>query len=294
MQPLTLYVLDLSRPAGADPDAAIIRRQVGDAVLRTDDLGVTRGDGIFETILVHQGVAQAMDAHLDRFAGSAAMMYPPAPGRALWRRAVEVAAAEMAPLAPFAAVKFVMTRGVETEDIPTGFAYGFVPDDPAGARLDGIDVVLLDRGYRHDVTETSPWLLQGAKTLAYAVNKAALREAARRGAHDVIFVSSDGYVLEGPNSTLIARIDGVYITIPVALGVLPGTTQGDLFAALELAGAPTRVSELFPADLTTADALWLCSSTRGAAPIRSVDGAPVTVDREVTAMMNDALGARTT
>ncbi|GAB06169.1 aminodeoxychorismate lyase [Gordonia amarae] len=292
MQPLTLYVLDLSRPAGDDPDAVITRREVTDAVLRTDDLGVTRGDGIFETILVHHGLPQAMDPHLDRFARSAAMMDLPVPERELWRRAVEVTAAEMAPHAPFAAVKFVMTRGVETEEIPTGFAYGFVPDDPTRARLDGIDVVLLDRGYRHDVSETSPWLLQGAKTLAYAINKAALREAARRGAHDVIFVSSDGYVLEGPNSTLIARIDSTYVTIPTSLGVLPGTTQGDVFAALDLVGAQTRVGELFPADLSRADAMWLCSSTRGAAPVRSLDGTPVAVDHDVTAMMNDALGAR--
>lgn len=38
MQPLTLYVLDLSGPAGDDPDAVIARREVTDAVLRTDDL----------------------------------------------------------------------------------------------------------------------------------------------------------------------------------------------------------------------------------------------------------------
>ena len=36
----------------------------------------------------------------------------------------------------------------------------------------GIRVVTLDRGYRHDVAQTSPWLLQGAKTLSYAVNRA--------------------------------------------------------------------------------------------------------------------------
>ncbi len=54
---------------------------------------------------------------------------------------------------------------------------------------------MLDRGYRHDAERTSPWLLAGAKTLSYAVNRAMLREAARRGADDAIFVSSDGYVL---------------------------------------------------------------------------------------------------
>ena len=53
-----------------------------------------------------------------------------------------------------------------------------------------------------------PWLLAGAKTLSYAVNMAALRDAARRGAGDVIFVSSDGYMLEGPRSTVVIATDG--------------------------------------------------------------------------------------
>ena len=55
-----------------------------------------------------------------------------------------------------------------------------------------------------------PWLLAGAKTLSYAVNMAALRHAERQGAGDVIFISSEGNVLEGPRSTVViaTEIDG--------------------------------------------------------------------------------------
>src|SRR5690625_3744673 len=66
-------------------------------------------------------------------------------------------------------------------------------------------VVTLDRGLASTVVDTSPWLLPGAKTLSYAVNMAATREAVRRGAEDVLFVSTDGYALEGPTSTLLVR-----------------------------------------------------------------------------------------
>ena len=68
----------------------------------------------------------------------------------------------------------------------------------------------LARGLPADGVADMPWLLAGAKTLSYAVNMAALRHAERHGAGDVIFVSSDGHVLEGPRSTVViaTEIDG--------------------------------------------------------------------------------------
>ena len=85
----------------------------------------------------------------------------------------------------------------------------------------------------------------GAKTLSYAVNMAALRHARKQGADDVIFLSSDGRVLEGPTSTvLLAHVeesgDGTtvkrLITPQLDSGILPGTSQGALFHAAKAAG----------------------------------------------------------
>lgn len=288
MKPLTLHLIDLSVPGGS-----ITRHEPDETLVRVDDLGITRGDGIFEVAAVLHGTPLALEAHLARFARSARMLDLPEPDLDLWRRAVGAAAADMADQPGLTAVKFIMTRGIEgAASAPTGWALGFLADDPAPAQAEGLDVVLLDRGYRHDVADTSPWLLAGAKTLAYAINKAALREAERRGADDVIFISSDGYVLEGPSSTLIARIDGTYITPPVTLGILPGTTQGDVFADLERQGVPTRMDTLSVNDLETAGAMWLCSSTRGAAPIRTLDGRRITVDHRATELINTGLDAR--
>jgi 4-amino-4-deoxychorismate lyase len=288
MQPLHLFMLDTTDPASepvrVDPDTPVVR---------ADDLGVTRGDGIFETIAVIKGVPQAVVPHLDRFDRSAQMLDLETPHREQWLRVVDVAAAALASVDGPAAVKTILTRGVEGSGVPTAWALAFKADNPATPREHGIDVVSLDRGYRHDVAQTSPWLLQGAKSLAYAINKAALREATRRGADDVLFISSDDYVLEGPSSTVIARIDGEYITPPTDLGILPGTTMWDVFSILEGRGATTKVENLRPADLERADALWLCSSTRGAAPVRSLDGRAYEVDHALSDQINEALDART-
>lgn len=255
------------------------------------DLGFTRGDGIFETINLVDGRLQALEAHLDRFESSARMLDLPHPDRGAWREAIDLAIGAH-PRVAEAMVKTVMSRGVEGDGRPTGVVLVLTSPDFVPARRDGVRVVLLDRGLRSDVQQTSPWLLVGAKTLSYAVNRAAAREAARRGADDALFVSSDGYLLEGPTSNLVVLRGGALVTPPPSLGLLPGTTQADLFSLAEGLGLTTAYERLRAEDLGDADAAWLVSSARNAAPIRAVDGVERRVDAELTAQLNAALLAR--
>lgn len=280
-----------------DEAGAAIGSRLGDAstpVLRVDDLGPTRGDGVFETASLVHGNVQALEAHLTRFVQSAAMLELPRPDVEIWRDAVRAVAASLTSQGVTSgSIKFVLTRGVEGSGVPTGWVLGTASPDFTRERTEGIRVVLLDRGYRHDVPQTAPWLLAGAKTLSYAVNRAAQREAARRGADDVLFVSSDGYLLEGPTSSLLLRIGSRLVTPRVDLGILAGTTQADLFTWAETAGYATGYELLTPDDLESADAAWLVSSVRHVAPVRSVDGRHRAVDGELTGRLNAALDERT-
>ena len=187
-------MLEFAADGGATLGHRIV--EAGAPQLEVMDLSATRGDGIFETISTRAGKLQALEPHLARFAHSAAILELPPPDLDEWRDAVRDVAARLGP-ADEGFVKIVLTRGVEGQDDPTGWAYAAASPDHTPARTTGIRIVLLDRGYRHDVAQTSPWLLAGAKTLSYAVNRAAFREAARRDADDALFVSSDGYLLEG-------------------------------------------------------------------------------------------------
>ncbi|ROR31271.1 4-amino-4-deoxychorismate lyase [Curtobacterium sp. JUb34] len=259
--------------------------------LQVQDLGITRGDGVFETITVVDGRPQALEAHLARFGRSAAMLDLPAPDPDAWRQAIEAVCARLDPVRE-AFAKTVLTRGVEGTDRPTGWVYAAPSVDSTAARTEGISVVVLDRGYRHDVERTSPWLLQGAKTLSYAVNMAALREAARRGADDALFVSSDGYVLEGTRANLILKVGERLVTPRTDIGILAGTTQADVFRFAEQAGIETAYELVTLADLQAADALWLVSSVRQAAPIRSVNGDTRAIDADLTDRINEFLLAR--
>ena len=122
-------------------------------------------------------------------------------------------------------IKLILSRGVDHGPAPTAWITAAPAADFSVVRASGIRVVTLDRGYDSDVPARAPWLLLGAKTLSYAVNMAAIREAKRRGADDAIFVSSDGIVLEAPTASVILRIDGVYVTPAPTGGILQGTTQ---------------------------------------------------------------------
>ena len=256
------------------------------------DLAATRGDGIFEGISIGHGKPQAFEHHLRRFANSARMLDLPSPDLALWRDAVLAAVEKLEP-GEEAWVKTVMTRGIEGDGRPTGWVYATHSADFSRVRAEGVSVVLLDRGYRHDVAQTSPWLLQGAKTLSYAVNRSVFREAHRRGADDVIFVSSDGFVLEGPTSSVIFRRGDRLLTPGTGLGILDGTTQANVFRYAESLGFTTGFELVTPDELRSADAAWLVSSVRLAAPVRALDGAPFAVDAALTAGINEYLLALT-
>jgi 4-amino-4-deoxychorismate lyase len=271
---------------GAAPFTLVDARQPHLSVL---DLGVTRGDGVFESLSVSGGVVHGLDAHLARFVSSAARLDLPAPDVATWRAAILAVVAELAQsdqgLASFgqALVKAVLTRGVEGDGRPTGWVLALPAADHRAAR-EGVRVVTLDRGYRHDVAETSPWLLVGAKTLSYAANAAILREAARRGADDAILVSSDGYVLEGTTSSVVLQTGSTLVT--PGSGGLAGTTQARVFEWAAGEGYATRIGLVTVAELAAADSVWLVSSVRLAAPVRELDGRAVVVDADLTAQLN--------
>jgi 4-amino-4-deoxychorismate lyase len=250
--------------------------------LTVTELAATRGDGVFETVGLHEGRPIKTARHFERFANSARMLDLPAQDWSVWEAALRETAAALDPAAE-GWVKLVLSRGIEGGTTPTGWAYATVSASTVAVREEGLRVVLLDRGYPSDIAQTAPWLLQGAKTISYAVNRSVYREAARRDADDVVFVTSDGVLLEGPTSTLVVRSGMTLRTTPTDLGILAGTTQAELFEWAGRNGYTTAYDRLTPADLATADAAWLVSSVRLAAPIRAVDGIPKPVDAALTA-----------
>ncbi|SMD06887.1 aminodeoxychorismate lyase [Lentzea albidocapillata] len=259
-----MRVLALLDGTLADPDSPQIR---------VEDLGLMRGDGVFETILVVDGKPRELTPHLDRLDRSAAMLDMQPPPRAEFERAVDLVIGNWTGGQEFA-LKLVYTRGVEGGDgTPTGFALGMeIGAKVLKQRVEGLSAVTLDRGIDANLADRAPWLLLGAKSLSYAINMAALREAERRGAAEVVFTTSDGSVLEGPTSTLILVRGKTLVTPPSKLGILPGTTQYALFRAAERAGWTVLVEPIQTGELYDAEGVFLASSVRKITRVTVLDG----------------------
>jgi 4-amino-4-deoxychorismate lyase len=253
----------------------------GAPLLYADDLAAVRGDGIFETLLIRDGRPCLLEAHLGRLAQSAGMMDLPAPDLPQWRAAVGVAVQRwLADDGGEGVLRLVYSRGRESGSPPTGFAtIGAVAARVADARSGGVTAVTLARGLSAEGATDMPWLLAGAKTLSYAVNMAALRHAERLGAGDVIFVGSDGLILEGPRSTVVIATerDGVptLLTPPPWFPILRGTTQQALFDVARNKGYTCEYEALRPADLSAAQGVWLVSSITLAARVHTLDERPL-------------------
>ncbi|TFC20427.1 aminodeoxychorismate lyase [Cryobacterium glucosi] len=260
--------------------------------LRVGELSTQRGDGIFETLSVVDGHPQEVEAHITRLRHSAEICDLPVPNPAQWREAIAYAVARV-PHEGDLALKFVLSRGVQSGPAPTAWLHATRAPDHSAARENGVRVITLDRGYPRGVAEVAPWLLMGAKTLSYAINMAALREARRRGADDTIFLTHDGYVMEGPTSSVVIRSNGVYVTPAPSGAILHGTTQQSLFEHLREQGEPVEYRDITVAELRAADAVWLLSSIRLVVAVTELDGLPLATDLPRTRVFNAYLLGRT-
>jgi 4-amino-4-deoxychorismate lyase len=259
-------------------------------ILRADDLGALRGDGIFEATHVRGGRPWLLDEHLSRMARSAARLdlaLPPAGALAeLAEQAVDGWPADVE-----GALRIVCTRGLEDGGPATVYAtLTAVGARSRDQRRNGISVATVSLGYPSGARADAPWLLGGAKTVSYAVNMASQRWAAAQGLDDVLWVSGDGWVLEAPTANVVWLADGRLWTVPAELtGILAGITTRWLLAHAGDLGFGAGERMIRPTDLTSVDGLWLASSVRGLAEIRALDDKPLEPSAE-TGRMQALLG----
>ncbi|MDO5053541.1 MAG: aminotransferase class IV [Pseudoclavibacter sp.] len=266
----------MDRPATSPPallaDLHGVLHDLSAPFVRADDLGVVRGDGVFDVAFAVRGDVRHLEDHLDRLADSAGILQLPEPDRAGFRRAAAalVTAWDWG-RRPEATVRFVQTRGPAGAEAPNGWAVIEALPEETIAERNGVRVLVLDRGFEGDGIAELPWLLPGAKSLSYGVNMAAKRYARQHGADDALFVSPAGLLLEGPTSTLLLDLDGVIATPPQD-GILRSITLEALRTAARSEGPEVRFQRLEREDLGRARGAWLVSSGRILAPITSVDG----------------------
>ncbi|MEP7055352.1 MAG: aminotransferase class IV [Actinomycetota bacterium] len=261
----------------SDRVLAVVGRGVVDPttpVIRGDDVGVTRGDGLFESMRVRNQQPFLFDSHLGRMQLGAARMSLPLPDAHAWR--ATLAAALTAYGDDLGVLRLFTTRGPDGEDSPLSYLLvSPVPTTTIATSRDGTHAVTLSLGMSASARAAAPWLLGGVKATSYAVPMAAKREAESRGAVDAIWLSSDGEVLEEATSCVVWVRGGSVFTVPVDTGILSGTTLECVRALSGAGGVPIVDRHTSLDDLRGADEMLLLSAIRGVAPVLTLDGNPV-------------------
>jgi 4-amino-4-deoxychorismate lyase len=258
-------------------------------VLHADDVGLTRGDGCFEGLRVVDGTIDNLDAHVARMRRSAAALDIDFDESA-WRDLAAEAAAAW-PVGIEASMRWFLTRGRPGPPATGIVTIAPISPEHLAERRSGVRVITLCRGTRYDAFADAPWLLGGVKTISYAINMAAGREAKRRGADDVIFVSTDDRVLEAPTASVVWTVGDTMHTTPLGpSGILGGTIQQRLFERAADNGWQIATTPALVDDLHAADALFLMSSARGPVDVIELDGQPRNRDLDLLASVQKLAG----
>ncbi len=242
------------------------------------DHGLTVGDGVFETLLVRDGVPFAFTRHLARLERSlAGLGFPGPPGERV-REAVDAVVQDAGDSAAFARLRITVTSGIG----PLGSDRGSV--DPTLV----VTCVPAKAWPATSTLATVPWVrnersaVAGLKTTSYAENAVALAEAHRRGASEAVVADTQGRLCEGTGSNVFVVVDGEVLTPHLRCGALAGITR-ELVLEWAPAVAPVREADLPYEILFSADEVFITSSTRDVHPVDRVDDrevavGPVTLD----------------
>lgn len=249
------------------------------------DRGFTLADGVFETMKARNGKVFYLDRHLMRLDGALRTLDIPRPSELReW-----VDSAIHAAHVPEASIRLTVSRGVA----PGGVG---VPADPVPTVVvtvgppPAFNAAVHDAGLRAHVASgrrNEHSITAGLKTLAYTDSVAALIEARKAGADEVLFLDTAGHCSEASASNLFAIVGGTLVTPPTTCAALPGITRAAVIELATEVGLAAEERSFDLDELNSADEAFLTSSLRGVAPLVHVggraigSGAPGAITRKV-------------
>jgi len=229
------------------------------------DRGLTLGDGLFDTSLARNGTVFRRDAHLDRFATSAAALGIPLK--------IDDAALALDALAKSirdGALRLTLTRGggargLRIPDSPKPILFGAAT--PGRGELIFASLSLATTAIRRN--ESSP--ASRIKTLGYLDAILANRDAQAKGADEAVFENCAGHVACAATGNLFAVFGSKLVTPRLEDGVLAGTVRGLILVRAKACGLEPAEASLPLAEWLKADAVFVTNSLRLLAPCSAID-----------------------
>ena len=236
------------------------------------DRGFVFGDGVYEVIPVFGGRLFRLPHHLSRLEASLAairLRNPHTTGE--WKTIFTRLMAEHG--TSDQSIYLQITRGVAPRDhafppnpVPTVFAYAQPLKYPPAEQL--------TQGVTAVIAADIRWQRCDIKAIALLANALLRQQAIEQGAVEAILVR-DSVVTEGAASNIFVVSGERLVTPPKGPFILPGVTR-DL--VVEIARAKGVSCDELPVKieaLSSADEVWLTSSTKEILPITRIDGRPV-------------------
>lgn len=231
-----------------------------------DDRGFLLGDGVFETMKVTDGRIRYSAAHRDRFETACAALDLVCP--AGWGQ-VETAAAE---LPDGSILRLTLTRGPGPRGIGPVMEPKprlFLADFPASPVPESVSLRTVS------IRRSPSSLASRYKTLSYADNAAARREAVASGADMALLLTTEGHV-SGADCANLFWIEGDVLCTPSGeCAIRPGVMREAVMAKARDTGLTVRESVFPPAALSSAGAVFVTNAAMGVVPVRAIDGRTV-------------------
>jgi branched-chain amino acid aminotransferase len=113
--------------------------------------------------------------------------------------------------------------------------------------------------------------LAGVKMLSWVQNAALLEKAHAEGFEDVLLLNERGHIAECTSANVFLVRGQKVRTPPLSTGCLPGVTRDVLCEIVPRAGLELVEDNLTPEDLSSADEVFISSTTREVAAVGSID-----------------------
>lgn len=252
-------------------DGALV--PTSDARVSPFDRGFLFGDGIYEVVPCCNGRPFRLDAHLQRLqhgldALDIANPYP----RARWVELVH--ALIHANGGGNLGLYLQVTRGAGAgRDFlppprlqPTVFGFCWRLNPPRQEQL--------ERGITGATLDDIRWRRCDIKSIALLAPVLLRMESQRRGADEAILLR-DGHLAEGSSSAVFVVHKDSVITPPPSHARLPSATRLVAIEVIQALQLSLAVREVARAELTTADEIWIASSTRDVMPLVRLDSRAV-------------------
>lgn len=242
-------------------------QEASSPTLSAGQVGLLSGWGIFSTLRVVEGVPFAFERHWARLERDAAALHIPMPAepRALRTKLLELIEANGA-LHSTLRLVIVRNRGGLWEDSSITR-----PSDLLALTADSrhwassVKLAYVEQA-RHADSEFA-----GTKSLSWAINLTWLESAQQRGFDEVILLNERGEVAECTSANLFVANGGEVWTPPLRSGCLPGITRELLLGEIKAPGIRISERTIYPADLESADEVFITSTTRNLLPVSQIE-----------------------